>query len=247
MDRKIIAWFGMLVCCSFSFLPLGAQTPSQSLKFEERVFDFGEIQEKDGVVSHTFTFRNEGKTPVAIEYVHSGCGCVRFEYPKEPIRPDKTGEVTVFYDPSYRPGFFSKEVVVLSNNRTNYNRIWVKGMVIPCEHPIEDEYRYDYGNGLWMDLQVLLFGKIRQGERQSVKLRYTNHTDRQMDLRFVVIGGNREIKFTSPGMLEPKEKGEMILHYVREQEGEKEVTVKVYPVVNGTPVSTPIIVKAELI
>ena len=247
MDRRIFALIEVLVFCSFPFLSLFAQTPSESLKFEERVFDFGEIQEKDGIVSHVFVFRNEGKAPVAIDYIHSGCGCVRFEYPKEPVRPDKTGKVTVFYDPAYRPGFFSKEVVVLSNNRANYNRIWVKGTVIPCEHSIEDEYRYDYGNGLWMDLQVLLFGKISSNERKSVKLRYANNTDRQMDLRFVVIGGNREIRFTSPGMLEPKEKGEMIIHYVREQEEKKEVEVKVYPVVNGTPVSTPVIVKAELI
>jgi len=47
------------VACSISKTGK-AQELSQSLVFEERVFNFGTIREKEGKVSHTFYFRNNG-------------------------------------------------------------------------------------------------------------------------------------------------------------------------------------------
>lgn len=127
----------LILSITFLFLvlfPSMAQEPrlSDELVFEERVFDFGEIKEEDGLVSHEFEFRNVSQKVLSINGVTSGCGCVQFEYPKEPLRPNATGKVKVTYNPAYRPGFFSKEVVVLSNNNANYNRIWVRVLSFPA-------------------------------------------------------------------------------------------------------------------
>ena len=116
--------FIILICCINLYLVASyAQTLSDELVFEERVFDFGEIKEENGLVSHEFEFKNVSQKVISINGVTSGCGCVQFEFPKEPLRPNATGKVKVTYNPAYRPGFFSKEVVVLSNNNANYNRI----------------------------------------------------------------------------------------------------------------------------
>lgn len=53
----------LILSITFLFLvlfPSMAQEPrlSDELVFEERVFDFGEIKEEDGLVSHEFEFRN---------------------------------------------------------------------------------------------------------------------------------------------------------------------------------------------
>ena len=125
--------FIILICCINLYLVASyAQTLSDELVFEERVFDFGEIKEENGLVSHEFEFKNVSQKVISINGVTSGCGCVQFEFPKEPLRPNATGKVKVPYNPAYRPGFFSKEVVVLSNNNANYNRIWVKGTSFPA-------------------------------------------------------------------------------------------------------------------
>lgn len=229
----------------FSSFPLLAQEPraSKILQFEERVFDFGEIEEQDGIVSHEFTFRNTGTEMVYINGMSTGCGCVQYEFPKEPVRPGASGKVKVSYDPAYRPGFFSKEVVVLSNGNTNYNRIWVKGTVIPCRHPVEENYPYDYGSGLWMNFKVMLFGTMDEGDTKMMNLQFANDTDKDMRLFFVVIGGNTDIKFTSPQTL--KAGGEGVMPVTYHYSGRFPAITRVYPVINGTPSATPLTVKVE--
>lgn len=186
--------FIILICCINLYLVASyAQTLSDELVFEERVFDFGEIKEENGLVSHEFEFKNVSQKVISINGVTSGCGCVQFEFPKEPLRPNTTGKVKVTYNPAYRPGFFSKEVVVLSNNNANYNRIWVKGTVIPCKHPVSENYPYEYGSGLWMNFEVMAFGTIGKGGTKTMKLKYVNDTDNDIQLMFVVIGGNTNL------------------------------------------------------
>ena len=63
-----------------------------SFKYDKRVHDFGTIKEKDGKVSHTFTFTNTSILPVVISDVNSWCGCTTAEYTKTPILPGKTAK-----------------------------------------------------------------------------------------------------------------------------------------------------------
>lgn len=87
----------------------------------EAVYDFGEIKEADGKVSHTFLIKNEGDAPLVITRVIASCGCTTPEWTREPIAPGKTGELTVTFDPAGRPGQFTKTVAVYSNGKTgNY-------------------------------------------------------------------------------------------------------------------------------
>lgn len=221
---------------------LYSQTPSTVFVSTERVFDFGQIEEKDGKVSHTFIFQNKGETRVAMENVATGCSCVEFEYSKEPVNPGESRELTVTYNPAYRPGFFSKEIVVLSNNRQNYTRIWIKGSVIPEQHPIEENYPYNFGSGLWMNLKVLAFGTMRKGDTKTVKLKYGNDTDKEINLTFVVIGGNTDIKFTSPRLVKAHEQGEMLVTYQCSENFSGMKRTHVYPVINNRALSLPLVV-----
>ena len=222
--------FIILICCINLYLVASyAQTLSDELVFEERVFDFGEIKEENGLVSHEFEFKNVSQKVISINGVTSGCGCVQFEFPKEPLRPNATGKVKVTYNPAYRPGFFSKEVVVLSNNNANYNRIWVKGTVIPCKHPVSENYPYEYGSGLWMNFEVMAFGTIGKGGTKTMKLKYVND---------VVIGGNTDLKFTSPCQVKAREEGVMPVEY--QYSGSFPTETRVYPVINGRALMKPL-------
>ena len=64
----------LILSITFLFLvlfPSMAQEPrlSDELVFEERVFDFGEIKEEDGLVSHEFEFRNVSQKVLSINGV----------------------------------------------------------------------------------------------------------------------------------------------------------------------------------
>ena len=60
---------------------------SQDLKFNEREFDFGEIKEMGGKVSHKFVFTNNSKKSIQILTVKPSCGCTTPDWSKKEIKP----------------------------------------------------------------------------------------------------------------------------------------------------------------
>lgn len=95
----------------------------------ESAYNFGDIQETDGKVSHTFQIKNEGEAPLVITRVIASCGCTTPEWTREPIAPGKTGELTVTFDPTGRPGPFTKTVAIYSNGKTGNYVLTITGNV----------------------------------------------------------------------------------------------------------------------
>ena len=93
------------------------------------VHDFGDIKESGGAVSHAFTVVNNGELPLVISRVVPTCGCTTPEWTKEPIAPGKSGEIKVTYDPSGRPGPFTKTISVYSNGKTGNYVLTIQGNV----------------------------------------------------------------------------------------------------------------------
>tara|TARA_B100001758_G_scaffold76182_1_gene64370 strand:+ start:1414 stop:1782 length:369 start_codon:yes stop_codon:yes gene_type:complete len=101
---------------------------SQDLKFNEREFDFGEIKEMDGKVSHKFVFTNNSKKSIQILTVKPSCGCTTPDWSKKEIKPGKEGFIVAEYNPRGRPGVFRKSLsVVTSDNKRSV--IFIKGKV----------------------------------------------------------------------------------------------------------------------
>jgi len=165
MKRIVIT---LSIIAGFSYV-LGAQNLSTDITFDERVHNFGTILEKNGKVSHTFVFKNSGKKAVVINEVNSGCGCIGKVLSKDPVKAGEKGKLTITFDPGYKSGFFSKEIVVYSNNGQDFNRIWVEGIITPAEHPIEDDYPYNFGSGLYLRLKVMAFGYLKPGETKEME------------------------------------------------------------------------------
>lgn len=222
---------------------LYSQTLSSTITFEERVHDFGTIQEKNGRVSHTFVFRNNSTSPVVINDIYSGCGCIGKSMSKDPVKPGGTGKVLITFNPEYKSGQFSKEILVYSNNGQNYNRIWVEGKVTPAEHPVEDDYPYSFGNGLHLRLKVMAFGYLKPGETREMELHYANATDKAMTLNFSIDGNKAGLKFTNPGKIEPKQRGVVKFSYTMPYSGSNDVIFKLNPYVNNKKLAEALEVK----
>ena len=228
----------------FTFVnPLRSQAPSSTITFVERVHDFGTILEKNGKVTHTFIFHNTGKTAIVINDIYSGCGCIGKVLSKTPVDPGGKGEVTITFNPDYKSGFFSKEIVVYSNNGQNYNRIWVEGVVVPGEHPIEDDYPYNFGDGLYLRLKVMAFGYLKPGETKQMELNYANSTIKEMTLNFVVEGTKGGLKFTNPGKIGPKTRGVVTFSYTMPYSGSDDAAFTLYPYVNNKKLTNTLEIK----
>lgn len=101
------------------------------IQFEEDSYNFGNIKERGGSVSHEFGFINTGNGKLVIVDATAECGCTRPEYPKNPISPAKKGKIKVTFNPIGRPGSFTKVVTVKTNGHPKKVRLKIKGTVIP--------------------------------------------------------------------------------------------------------------------
>lgn len=183
--RFLITLITLLISTSATAI---AQTLNESVRFDEKIHDFGSIGETDGKVTHRFVFTNTGRDTVTLTRARAGCSCVHAEVSRRPVLPGHTGYVDVTFDPDYRPGHFSKEIVVFSNGN-RYNRIWVKGDVTPGTHPLTEKYRYDYGHGLLMEYKIMNFGTVLQGASKTRALSFANNSTETLNLTFHVNSG----------------------------------------------------------
>jgi hypothetical protein len=117
-------------CCSDS-PEEKAKNRGQEIWFEEYMHDYGEI-EKDSDGSWSFVFKNLGDEPFVINRVRSTCGCTVPEWPKEPIEPGASGEITVIYN-TRTTGTFLKSVIVYSTAANSPVKLQIKGKVVAPE------------------------------------------------------------------------------------------------------------------
>jgi hypothetical protein len=141
--KKFIGVF-MLVLIGFQL----AGQVSKPLQFREESFDFGDIQEKAGSVTHQFEFTNMTNRPIKILGVKPSCGCTTPDWTKEPILPGKTGFVQARFDPKGRPGFFNKHLTVTSDADSNPIMLAIKGSV--AREGKETVSEYNGINGSWL-------------------------------------------------------------------------------------------------
>ena len=114
------------------FLPLLAFAKGPEIKFERTTHDFGNVKEKGGRVTTTFTFTNTGDQPLVILSCKVACGCTKPSFPDAPVQPGEKGQITITYNPDGRPGEFDKKITVKSNAKGQSTvTLKIKGCVIP--------------------------------------------------------------------------------------------------------------------
>lgn len=124
MKRYIFAFLTLMLLSASMF----AQGKANA-QFKEKTHNFGTIREADGPVTTEFAFTNSGDAPLVIVSAVASCGCTSPEFPRKPLQPGESGTIKVTYDPSGRPGEFSKTVTVRTPDKRIKLRI--KGNVIP--------------------------------------------------------------------------------------------------------------------
>ncbi|MCC8035391.1 MAG: DUF1573 domain-containing protein [Rikenellaceae bacterium] len=225
--------FRLVILPVFSLLFLmGCSGGKEKGYFEEKVYDFGTIEENGGVVYHTFDFTNNTEGPFFITRVNSECGCITSDYTKTYVAPGESGTVTVGYDPWYRPGDFEKEIYIHHN--VGIDTLRIRGFVKEFLHPVEEDHPYEYGAGLWMSLKVLAYGPMKEGEQKAILMRYANDSEQPMTLSFEIEGGDGNLIFDRPEPLAPLERRQMDLTYTMGGKFEGRRQYRIYPVVNGT-------------
>lgn len=89
------------------------------------------------IKSISYVFKNTGDTVLTIDHFTVSCPCITARYSKKSFQPGETGEVIVTYDGSHKiPGPFHQEVIVASNAKKRYIRLFLSGTLVqdPPDH-----------------------------------------------------------------------------------------------------------------
>jgi hypothetical protein len=105
------------------------------ITFESVLYDYGTVNKgADGTCE--FRFKNTGKADLLLTKVQPSCGCTALDdWPKEPIKKNKTGVIKVKYNNMHVVGSFQKVITVESNAVNNRVTLTIKGNVV--EPPTE--------------------------------------------------------------------------------------------------------------
>jgi len=124
----------LVLLCTILVGACAALLADARLEIATKSYDFGNIREADGPVSHVFTFTNTGDTPLAVISAKAACGCTRPEYSKRPVQPGESATIKVTYLPAGRPGEFTRDVTIRTNAK-NAKKLVLKitGVVIPAK------------------------------------------------------------------------------------------------------------------
>lgn len=100
------------------------------MSFEETEYDFGTVVEGEKV-RHVYKFTNTGEEPLVISDAKGSCGCTVPEWPREPIAPGKSGQVTVEFNSRNKRGDKNQKVTITANTNPPQTFIYLKGTVQP--------------------------------------------------------------------------------------------------------------------
>jgi hypothetical protein len=108
--------------------PADGKYPAMS--FAKKEHNFGVINEGDKVET-IFTFTNSGEADLIISNASGSCGCTVPEFPKEPIKPGKSGKMKVTFDSNGKPGKQQKTITITANTETNREVLTINAEVTP--------------------------------------------------------------------------------------------------------------------
>lgn len=111
--------------------PAAPAGPTTTMTFQETEFDFGTVNEGEKV-SHVYTFTNTGDEPLILSNAKGSCGCTVPSWPREPIAPGSTGEITVEFNSKNKKGKRNQKVTITANTNPPQSFIYLKGEVTPA-------------------------------------------------------------------------------------------------------------------
>ena len=96
----------------------GTAPITSALVVEPKTFDFGTITRESGVVTTTFSLKNQGEQSITVKEISTSCGCTSAFLEKNDIASGETVALDVQFDPNFHKepqGKFSRTLFILTS------------------------------------------------------------------------------------------------------------------------------------
>lgn len=108
----------------FSKLSKNEIANGPTMDFENQTFDFGTIKQGQSV-SHSFVFKNNGKTDLIIRKINASCGCTATSPESLVVKPGQTSKLDAVFNSAGKKGRQNKSITIITNipDENNYRKI----------------------------------------------------------------------------------------------------------------------------
>ena len=212
MKRIFTSFLVMMVLCP----PLWADETvngTAPLVFDSDEWDFGTINEEDGIVTHVFRFANVSDKPIRIISVSTSCGCTNAAFSTEPVASGDFGEITIHFSPARTEGQLYREVEVFTDNREWYNRLTIIANVIPMPMGLEQLNPHQLSSMVRTNTNRCNFGYIAQGQTVTKTVSIVNIGKEETAIEAKSTGNRYGMTFQAPEKLGPEETAKVSITY----------------------------------
>lgn len=201
----------LLVVCSS---PVVAQRDGGSaLRFVSDTADYGYIDEEGGEVVCSFEAVNEGDAPVEVINIVTTCGCTTAQWRRGSIEPDSLFRFEVRYNPMNRPGRIDRTIFVHTSDAAEPTRLRITGYVNARPLSVEEQYPFDMGCGVRVDVTFRALGYVEQGKSVEQYISYINTSQRSVKLALCSVRSSGMLTLDMPSKVAAGEKGRIVLRY----------------------------------
>lgn len=196
---------------------------SASPDFDHYAWNFGEIREAEGTVSHVFTLKNDGSGPLYVGRAIPSCSCITAVLPQEAILPGKTGELIVSFSPSGAVGATFRSLEITDSEGRLLGTLSIEADVIPIDRSIQERYFYTLGDMLYANLTTVPFGYIYPGDILTKTVFMANASRETMHIETSASTGWLHVQ--CPDSIGPGEELPMTLSYSIAEESQLMATL----------------------
>jgi len=203
--------FFLLIIAFLSVSNSFSQQRKPTISFKHEKFDFGQIKESEGTVTHVFEFTNTGSSPILITNAVASCGCTTPDWSKQPIIPGAKGFVKAIYNPSGRPGAFDKTITVTSNADRPTVVLKITGMVVSKPVVVEPTYSEVMGD-IKMKRRYISFDNVYLGTPKTETIDIINTGKIPATIAFLNLPAYLKV-VVKPNILKANQKGVIEVTY----------------------------------
>ncbi len=228
-------------------LLLSSTLTAQQVEFEKSKHDFGTIAEADGLAYVGFRYKNVSDKPFVINNVVTSCGCTTPEYRKAPLMPGEESVIKVAFNPQGRPGYFSKDIVIYSDNRRHEDRLIISGSVTPRPLTTEEQFPVDGGGSIRYSTSLISLPAIDRGNNYTQVIDIYNSSKESIELKARTLHKGTEVKFVEPTL---KSEGATQMSYTLNLDDSAELghfSDSIFVSYNGIESRVPIKVEATVV
>jgi len=180
------------------------------LDFVDTVFNFGPVNESQGMLAHVFPFVNLGPEYFFVEQIDPSCNCVTPDYPTDTIHAGEKGEIVLYVDLINHPGVFRHVVTIKGNASKEPIRLYVSGYVTPSPQPLPEWDRtssFKYGT-VYIQKNYKNFGVVSTKEAVQTEIVVYNSGKQTISMALDKMKLPSYIKASLlPVKIEPKQRG----------------------------------------